>query len=87
MTDTITHLHRRQSAGHASGRYADVFNPALGEPCAKVALASTEEVDQAVAAAAAAFPGLVATRRRWRAPASCSSTCSCASSTPTNSPP
>jgi malonate-semialdehyde dehydrogenase (acetylating)/methylmalonate-semialdehyde dehydrogenase len=37
-------------------RKADVFNPATGEKQAEVALASPAEVDQAVAAAAAAFP-------------------------------
>ncbi len=39
-----------------SGRYADVYNPALGVPIARVALASVADVDAAVAAAAAAFP-------------------------------
>ncbi len=56
MTYTVTHYIGGKEQDTATGRYADVFNPALGEPCAKVALASTEEVDQAVAAAAAAFP-------------------------------
>ena len=56
MTYTISHFIGGKEQDTATGRYADVFNPALGEPCAKVALASTEEVDQAVAAAAAAFP-------------------------------
>jgi len=37
-----------------SGRFADVFNPATGEVQAKLALASTAELDAAVAAAAAA---------------------------------
>jgi malonate-semialdehyde dehydrogenase (acetylating)/methylmalonate-semialdehyde dehydrogenase len=39
-----------------SGRFGDVYNPATGEPQAKVALATPAEVDTAVAAAAAAFP-------------------------------
>jgi malonate-semialdehyde dehydrogenase (acetylating)/methylmalonate-semialdehyde dehydrogenase len=56
MTYTVTHYIGGKEQDTATGRYADVFNPALGEPCAKVALASTQEVDQAVAAAAAAFP-------------------------------
>ena len=38
------------------GRTSDVFNPATGEVTAKVALASSAEVDAAVAAARAAFP-------------------------------
>ncbi|WP_426195583.1 CoA-acylating methylmalonate-semialdehyde dehydrogenase [Massilia sp. DWR3-1-1] len=53
---TITHFINGQEVDTASGRYADVFNPALGTPCARVALASSSEVDDAVAAAAAAFP-------------------------------
>lgn len=39
-----------------SGRRADVFNPATGQVSGQVALASTAEVAQAVAAAQAAFP-------------------------------
>lgn len=44
-----------------SGRFGDVFNPALGEVVAKVALASTAEVDRAVEIAAAAWPAWAAT--------------------------
>jgi malonate-semialdehyde dehydrogenase (acetylating)/methylmalonate-semialdehyde dehydrogenase len=39
-----------------SGRFGDVYNPATGKVQAKVALATSAEVDRAVAAAAAAFP-------------------------------
>src|SRR5688572_20790936 len=39
-----------------SGRRSDVFNPATGQVTGKVALASRDEVAQAVAAAQAAFP-------------------------------
>ncbi|WP_433966731.1 CoA-acylating methylmalonate-semialdehyde dehydrogenase [Tunturiibacter gelidiferens] len=39
-----------------SGRFGDVYNPATGKIQAKVALATSGEVDMAVAAAAAAFP-------------------------------
>ncbi|WP_353069692.1 CoA-acylating methylmalonate-semialdehyde dehydrogenase [Tunturibacter empetritectus] len=39
-----------------SGRFGDVYNPATGKVQAKVALATSAEVDKAVAAAAAAFP-------------------------------
>ncbi|MFJ1467771.1 CoA-acylating methylmalonate-semialdehyde dehydrogenase [Massilia orientalis] len=42
-------------------RFADVYNPALGEPCARVALASDDDVAAAVAAAGAAFPAWAAT--------------------------
>src|SRR3954447_24291016 len=45
---------RREGAGD---RTADVTDPATGEVTGQVALASTEEVDAAVAAATAAFPG------------------------------
>ncbi|MEW6370064.1 MAG: CoA-acylating methylmalonate-semialdehyde dehydrogenase [Pseudomonadota bacterium] len=45
----------------AGERYADVFNPALGEPCARVTLASVDEVNAAVFAASAAFPAWAAT--------------------------
>jgi malonate-semialdehyde dehydrogenase (acetylating)/methylmalonate-semialdehyde dehydrogenase len=54
--DTITHFIGGHKVDTASGRYADVFNPALGEPCARVALGTAAEVDSAVAAASAAFP-------------------------------
>ncbi|MGW5051894.1 CoA-acylating methylmalonate-semialdehyde dehydrogenase [Actinokineospora sp. NPDC004072] len=40
-----------------SGRAADVFDPATGKVARRVALAGAAEVEQAVAAAAAAFPG------------------------------
>jgi malonate-semialdehyde dehydrogenase (acetylating)/methylmalonate-semialdehyde dehydrogenase len=59
--DTITHFINGQKADTDSGRYADVYNPALGEPCAQVALGSVADVDAAVAAAAAAFPSWSAT--------------------------
>src|SRR5271154_5418618 len=39
-----------------SGRFGDVYNPATGEVQARVALATSEEVDAAVTAAATAFP-------------------------------
>jgi malonate-semialdehyde dehydrogenase (acetylating)/methylmalonate-semialdehyde dehydrogenase len=54
--DTITHYIGGAKADTRSGRYADVYNPALGEPVARVALGSADEVDAAVQAAHAAFP-------------------------------
>ncbi|MBN2751956.1 MAG: CoA-acylating methylmalonate-semialdehyde dehydrogenase [Rhodospirillaceae bacterium] len=51
-------------AGHAvagSGRTQDVFNPALGQPVAKVALASADEVSTIIATAHAAYPAWAAT--------------------------
>jgi malonate-semialdehyde dehydrogenase (acetylating)/methylmalonate-semialdehyde dehydrogenase len=50
-----------------SGRFADVFNPATGEVQARVALASTAEVDAAIAAAAAVQPAWGATNPQRRA--------------------
>ncbi len=44
-----------------SRRLADVFNPATGEVSGQVALTDGEEVGQAIAAAAAAFPAWAAT--------------------------
>ncbi|SER34079.1 methylmalonate-semialdehyde dehydrogenase [acylating] [Azotobacter beijerinckii] len=41
---------------HAGERHSEVFNPALGEVTARVALAGRQTVDEAVAAAKAAFP-------------------------------
>jgi malonate-semialdehyde dehydrogenase (acetylating) / methylmalonate-semialdehyde dehydrogenase len=50
----------REVAG-ASGRFGDVYNPALGSVAGHVAFASAEEVGQAVAAAQSAFAGWAAT--------------------------
>ena len=65
--DTITHYINGTKVDTQSGRYADVFNPALGEPCARVALGTADEVGAAVAAAAAAFPAWSATPPLTRA--------------------
>ncbi|MEM9477498.1 MAG: CoA-acylating methylmalonate-semialdehyde dehydrogenase [Pseudomonadota bacterium] len=51
----------------ASGRFADVYNPATGEVQAKVPLASKAELDAAVASAAAAQPAWAATNPQRRA--------------------
>ena len=50
-----------------SGRFGDVYNPATGEVQARVALASTEELNAAVASAAAAQPKWGATNPQRRA--------------------
>ena len=52
----IHHWINGQTSVGSSGRFGDVYNPATGEPQARVALATSAEVDTAVAAAAAAFP-------------------------------
>ena len=51
----INHIIGGREVVSTSGRTSPVFNPATGEVTAQVGLATTEEVDQAVAAAAAAF--------------------------------
>src|SRR5471030_2098283 len=65
--DTITHYINGAAVDTDSGRYADVYNPALGEPVARVALGTVAEVDAAVQAAAAAFPSWSATPPLTRA--------------------
>ena len=52
----LTHFINGKAIDGTSGRFADVFNPALGEVSARVPLGSVAEVDAAVAAAYAAFP-------------------------------
>lgn len=54
--ETISHYIDGHLVDTQSGHYADVFNPALGVPVARVALGAAAEVDAAVTAAAAAFP-------------------------------
>src|SRR6476619_1674444 len=61
MNETIHHYIGGREIDGASGRYADVYNPALGQPCARVALAAPEDVNAAVASAHAAFPAWAAT--------------------------
>jgi len=51
----------------SSGRFSDVFNPATGEVQARVPLASKDELDHAVAVAAAAQPAWAATNPQRRA--------------------
>src|SRR4026209_2369527 len=50
-----------------SGRSLPVWNPATGEEAARVALASVEEIDQAVAVAKTAFPAWRSTNLSRRA--------------------
>ncbi len=58
---TINHIIAGETVVSSSGRTSPVYNPATGEVTAEVGLASVEEVDSAVAAAAAAFPEWSAT--------------------------
>jgi malonate-semialdehyde dehydrogenase (acetylating)/methylmalonate-semialdehyde dehydrogenase len=55
VTDLSHWISGARAAG-ASGRFSDIFHPASGRVQARVPLASSAEVDAAVAAAAAAFP-------------------------------
>jgi malonate-semialdehyde dehydrogenase (acetylating)/methylmalonate-semialdehyde dehydrogenase len=64
---TIDHWINGSLVTSTSGRTSPVFNPATGEEQAQVGLASTAEVDMAVAAAAAAFPTWRATSLSRRA--------------------
>ena len=66
MSD-VQHFINGKPVSGASGRWGDVFNPATGERARRVALASAAEVDQAVRAARAAFPGWAATPPLTRA--------------------
>ncbi|QGZ41388.1 malonate-semialdehyde dehydrogenase (acetylating)/methylmalonate-semialdehyde dehydrogenase [Pseudoduganella flava] len=53
---TITHYIGGAPRDTRGGRYGDVYNPALGEPVARVALGTADEVAAAVQAAHDAFP-------------------------------
>ena len=57
MTDRISHWIDGKPYAGATDRAGDVFDPATGEVRAKVDFAGPAEVDEAVAAAAAALPG------------------------------
>lgn len=66
---TVTHWIGGTGAASDSGRSGVVWNPATGEPRARVDFASNEDVDRAVAAAKAAFPAWRATPLSRRAEA------------------
>ena len=63
----ISHFVNAAAAAGASGRYGEVFDPNTGAVQARVALASTGEVDAAVQAAAAAQPAWAAVNPQRRA--------------------
>jgi malonate-semialdehyde dehydrogenase (acetylating)/methylmalonate-semialdehyde dehydrogenase len=60
MTETLQHYINGQRENGASGRFADVYNPALGQVQARVPLADRADLERAVAAAKAAFPAWAA---------------------------
>ena len=64
---TIDHWINGALSPSTSGRSGVVYNPATGQQQAEVGLASVEEVDAAVAAAKAAFPGWRSTSLSRRA--------------------
>jgi malonate-semialdehyde dehydrogenase (acetylating) / methylmalonate-semialdehyde dehydrogenase len=66
MSD-VSHFINGKRVDGSSGRGGDVFNPATGEKVRRVAFAGAAEVDAAVKAAAAAFPGWAATPPLTRA--------------------
>jgi malonate-semialdehyde dehydrogenase (acetylating) / methylmalonate-semialdehyde dehydrogenase len=55
-----SHFIGGQTHEGTSGRFGDVFNPATGRLARRVAMANAADVNQAVAAAAAAFPAWAA---------------------------
>src|SRR6266581_2269191 len=66
MSD-VQHFINGKPVDGSSGRGGDVFDPATGERSRRVAFAGAGEVDRAVKAAAAAFPGWAATPPLTRA--------------------
>ncbi|MEM7570169.1 MAG: CoA-acylating methylmalonate-semialdehyde dehydrogenase [Pseudomonadota bacterium] len=67
MTYQYGHFISGSAVSGASGKFGDVYNPSTGEVEKNVALATSGEVDTAVAAAKAAFPGWAATNPQRRA--------------------
>ncbi|MBL4894501.1 MAG: aldehyde dehydrogenase family protein, partial [Emcibacter sp.] len=51
-----THLVGGEFIAGTSGNFSDIFNPSTGVKSAEVPLASVSEVENAIAAAEAAFP-------------------------------
>ncbi len=67
MAKELTHFINGEHVAGASGRFSDVMNPNTGEVTGRTPLASAAEMDKAVQAAAAAFPGWAATNPQRRA--------------------
>ncbi|WP_319823498.1 CoA-acylating methylmalonate-semialdehyde dehydrogenase [Thalassovita sp.] len=63
----LTHFINGQHVKGTSGRFTDVFNPATGEVQARTPLATPDEMNAAIAAAAAAQPAWAATNPQRRA--------------------
>ncbi len=67
MEAIVQHVIGGRRGGGSGQRFADVFNPATGQVARRVVLGTAADVDAAVAAAAAAFPGWAATTPLARA--------------------
>jgi malonate-semialdehyde dehydrogenase (acetylating)/methylmalonate-semialdehyde dehydrogenase len=67
MTRELTHFINGKHVAGTSGRFADVFDPNIGEVQARVPLASRAEVAAAIANAEAAQPAWAATNPQRRA--------------------
>ncbi len=67
MAGSINHFVGGKVVAGTSDRFGDVFNPATGEVASRVALATSDEVDGAVAVAREAFPSWAATPPLQRA--------------------
>lgn len=66
-TRTLSHFVNGAQVAGRSGRLGDVFDPATGQVQARVPLANSDEVKEAIAAAHAAFPAWAATTPLLRA--------------------
>ena len=58
---TLQHFINGERVAGESNRFGDIYNPATGQVQARVPFATAGEVDKAVQAAKAAFPGWAAT--------------------------
>ena len=67
MAEELGHFIAGKRVVGKSGRFGDVFNPAVGEVTARVAFADSGEIDAAVKAARDAFPAWAATPPLTRA--------------------
>ncbi len=67
MARELSHFIGGRHVAGRSGRFDDVFDPNTGEVQAKVPLASQEEMEAAIADAAAAQPAWAATNPQRRA--------------------
>ncbi len=67
MDAVVQHVIGGQRTGGSASRFSDVFNPATGQVARRVALGTRADVDAAVAAATAAFPGWAGTTPLARA--------------------